>query len=118
MTGSTRQFSDQELHDICSISDMISCECPAYLVGLLREVRKFRYYTASCPQDEPEAREIHQWLEGETLRIEQLMAEIIYEFMQREDLLDESGQLVRSRLADRAYQAALKQFSSPTNSPA
>jgi hypothetical protein len=109
MTATTPQFSDEELQEICNISDIISCECPAYLVGLLREVRKFRYYTASCPEDSPEAIVIHQWLEGEILRIEQMMSKTIYEFMQREDLLDENGQLVPRRLAQRTYQAALKQ---------
>lgn len=109
MTAFIPQFSDEELQEICNISDVISCECPAYLVGLLREVRKFREYTASCPQDEPQAIEIHQWLAGETLRIDRLMSEIIYEFMQRESLLDANGQLVLKRLADRTYAAALRQ---------
>lgn len=109
MTASIPQFSDEELQEICNISDVISCECPAYLVGLLREVRKFREYTANCPQEEPQAIEIHQWLAGETLRIDRLMSEIIYEFMQRENLLDENGQLVLKWLSDRTYAAALKQ---------
>jgi hypothetical protein len=112
MTAITPQFSDEELQEICNISDVISCECPAYLVGLLREVRKFRYYTANCPKEEPQALEVHQWLEGETLHVERLMSEIIYKFMQREGLLDENGQLVPRLLADRAYQAAIKQHDS------
>ena len=103
------EFSDEQLFKICEISDGIVCECPAYLVGLLRETRKFRNYTKTCAEQLPESIETHEWLSEEALRVERLLSKIIFEFMRREHLLDEHEQLDLKKLAQLSYTAALRQ---------
>jgi len=109
MTLSTPEFSDQQLENICETANIIACECPAYLVWLLREVRKFRRYTVECINRFPEDAENHRWLDGQAIRVEALLSEIIFEFMEREELLNDQRQLDLEKLAQRSYIAALRQ---------
>lgn len=110
MAFSTPELSDDQLITICENANVIACECPAYLVGLLQKVRKFRHYTAECVEQMPEEVEVHNWLSEQALQVEALLTRIIFEFMQREDLLDEQQQLDITKLAQRSHQAALRQL--------
>lgn len=109
MESCVPRFSDELLLKICEVSDEIACECPAYLVGLLREVRKFRNYTMNCKQQLPEEIATHEWLAEQSLEVESLLSNILQEFMRREDLLNEADELDLSKLAQRSYEAALRQ---------
>jgi hypothetical protein len=109
MNACVPQFSDELLLKICEVSDQIDCECPAYLVGLLREVRKFRNYTTNCKVQLPEEIATHEWLAEEALQVEFLLSKIVHEFMRRENLLNEADELDLDKLARRSYQAALRQ---------
>lgn len=104
------EFSDDQLLVICEIADVIACECPARLVGLLREVRKFRQYTLSCIEKWPESTEMHEWLAGEIAGIEDQLTTVMYEFMAKENLLNEQGYLDMDRLAELSYEASLRQL--------
>lgn len=104
-------LSDEQLVNICEIANVIACECPAYLVSLLQEVRKFRHYTAECVEMFPEDEANHLWLGSQAVKIENLLSQIILEFMQRENLLDESDQLNLDALARRNHLAALREMS-------
>jgi hypothetical protein len=105
------EFSDEQLLAICEIADVIACECPARLVGLLRDVRKFREYTLGCIEKWPESAEMHRWLATEISHLEQQLADTMYEFMAKEDLLDDQGQLDVERLSQVSYEASLRQIS-------
>lgn len=105
------EFSDEQLLIICETADVIACECPARLVGLLREVRRFRQYTLGCIEKWPESIEIHEWLASRVSDLEAELAKVLYEFMAKEDLLDEQGQLDMDRFAERSYEASLRQLS-------
>jgi hypothetical protein len=104
----TPEFSDDMLLTICEVANVVACECPAHLVGLLRQIRQFRYYTLECIDRFPEDEQTHQWLSEQILQIEARLSQLIFEFMQREDLLDEQQKLDFDRLAERSYQASLR----------
>lgn len=107
----TPEFSDDQLLVICEIADVIACECPARLVGLLREVRKFHQYTLGCIEKWPESADMHEWLAGKIKELESELADVMYEFMAKEDLLDEQGNLDIDRLSERSYEVSLRQIS-------
>lgn len=103
-------FSDEQLRVICEAANVIACECPAHLVDLLRRVRKFRRYTREdCLMLVPEAAETHYWLSDQILQIEAALIQVLIEFMQREQLLDDRQQVDIAKLADRNLQSVLRQ---------
>ena len=105
----TIQLTDAQLEELCESANVIACECPGYLVGLLRQVRKFRSYTADCMTQFPEETETHQWLSNQVLQVEQKLMQTLFEFMQREDLLDGCHAIDLDKLGQRSRQAALRQ---------
>jgi hypothetical protein len=104
------QFSEEQLIAICENANVIACECPARLVDLLQKVRKFRRYTFECMEQYPDEIEIHQWLDRQVQQIELRLSEVMLEFMQKENLMDEQNQLDLEKLAQRSYQAAIRQL--------
>lgn len=101
------ELSDEQLYAICQAADVIACECPAYLVRLLQEVREFKRYTNDCIEQFPEDADAHHWLSSRVTQVESLLALTIFEFLHKENLLDESHQLNLQRLAERNRQIAL-----------
>jgi len=102
--------SDETLRKICEAADVIACECPGYLVRLLRQIRTFRNYTHSCIENFPEDKETHLWLCERAEQWEQQVYQTIVELMQRENLLNGTGELSLTLLHDRATSIALKQI--------
>lgn len=103
----TSNFSNEQLIAICEILDGITCECPGYLVKLLREIKKFRQYTLTCVEQFPESAETHHWLSDRAAQLESLLSETMAEFLHKEDLLDDHAQLSLPKLSDRVQAAAL-----------
>jgi hypothetical protein len=103
-TSSSEVLSDENLISICEAIDALACQCPGYLVRLLREVKKFHRYTQGCIEKFPEETETHYWLMDRANTVEQLLSETIMELLQKEDLLDEHGQICFKALSDRAQQ--------------
>lgn len=112
-SSNSTNFSDEELHLICEYADVIACQCPAYLVTILRSVKKFRHYTINCIEKFPDEAEIHSWLSEEVLQIESRLAQTVFEFMQREQLLDEENQLDLEAMRQRNRSALLEQLEPP-----
>lgn len=110
MLSAAPNFSDEQLQTICETADVIACECPAHLVDLLRRVRRFRRYTREdCLELVPEEAETHYWLSDQVLQVETALAQILLEFMQREQLFDDRQQIDLAKLAQRNLNAALRQ---------
>lgn len=110
MQSRTPDLSDEQLQVICELANVIACECPAHLVDLLRRVRRFRRYTGEdCLELVPEAAETHHWLSDQILQIEASLVQVLTEFMQREQLLDNHQQVDLAKLADRNLQAVFRQ---------
>lgn len=103
-------FSDKPLQTICELSNMIACECPAYLADLLRHVRRFRrYIQIDCLELVPEETGTHAWLSDQILQIEASLSLVLLEFMERGQLLDDCQQVDSAKLAQHQQQAALRQ---------
>lgn len=100
---------DEQLTAICEAVQVIACDCPGYLARLLQGMREFKHYTESCIQQYPEDAATHQWLSEQIQESERLVSEIIFELLQREQLIDESNQLHLGQLAARARAIALQQ---------
>lgn len=105
---SDSRLSDELLLAICESVNVIACECPGYLVKLLREVKKFRLYTQSCKEHFPENADVHDWLGKQITSVESLLTLTMIEFLHKEELLDEKGRLNSDALLDRVRLASLK----------
>ena len=105
----SQQFSDEQLLAICEAADVIACQCPSYLVHLLKEVKEFHRYTAECIQTSPEDASIHDWLSNRAAQMELMLSQTIFELLQRENLIDEQNNLDLHKMAERARAIALRQ---------
>jgi len=56
----------------------------------------------------PETAETHHWLSDQLLPLEAALAQVLTEFLQREQLLDEQPQVDLVKLSQRNRQAALR----------
>jgi hypothetical protein len=103
-------LSDEGLLELCRAAEVIACECPGYLARILRQVRTFQNYTTNCIDQFPEDAETHLWLAERAGQVEKLLFQTMVELMQKEQLIDESGQILLDKLSDRAREIALKQI--------
>lgn len=101
------EFSDEQLIALCEAADVIACECPSYLVRLLHEVREFRRYTGECIENFPEDTATHIWLSNRAAQVEMLLSVTIWEFLQKENLLDHQNKLNLDRLSERSRKLAV-----------
>ncbi|QZZ20864.1 hypothetical protein J5X98_27295 [Leptothermofonsia sichuanensis E412] len=109
-------LSDESLLEICKAADVIACECPGYLARILRQVRTFRQYTLGCIDQFPQDRETHLWLAQRAEQLEKILWDTTVELMYKEELIDDSQQILLNKLSARARETALKQIGqSPDN---
>lgn len=109
-------LSDESLLEICKAADVIACECPGYLARILRQVRAFRQYTLGCIDQFPHDRETHLWLAQRAEQLEKILWDTTVELMYKEELIDDSQQILLNKLSARAREIALKQIGqSPDN---
>lgn len=104
------EFSDEHLLAISEAADVIACECPSYLVRLLKEVREFKKYTSDCMERFPADAATHHWLASRANQVELLLSVTIYELLQKEQLIDEDNHLNLKRLSERNREIALAQI--------
>jgi hypothetical protein len=111
------KLSEEQLAAICEAADVIACQCPSYLVRLLQEVREFHRYTNECIQTFPDDANIHDWLAGRAAQLELFLSQVIFELLQREQLLDGDNNLCLAQLNERARSLALQQMSLQSATP-
>ncbi|HEY9859273.1 MAG TPA: hypothetical protein V6D16_07190 [Candidatus Obscuribacterales bacterium] len=105
----SQQLSDEQLSAICEAADVIACQCPSYLVHLLKEVKEFHRYTEDCIQTSPEDASVHDWLGSRAAQLELMLSQTIFELLQRENLIDDQNNLDLGKMAERARAIALRQ---------
>ena len=105
------ELSEEQLIAISEAADVIACQCPSYLVRLLQEVREFHRYTNECIQTFPDDAQIHDWLAGRAAQLELFLSQVIFELLQREQLLDGDNNLCLTQLNERARSLAMQQMS-------
>ncbi|MBD2097315.1 hypothetical protein H6F90_19640 [Trichocoleus sp. FACHB-591] len=105
----SQQFSDEQLLAICEAADVIACQCPSYLVHLLKEVKEFHRYTHECIQTSPQDASTHDWLSAQAAQVETMLSHIIFELLQRENLIDEQNNLDLGKMAERSRAIAVQQ---------
>ena len=111
------ELSEAQLIAICEAADVIACQCPSYLVRLLQEVREFHRYTNECIQTFPDDARIHDWLGGRAAQLELFLSQVIFELLQREQLLDGDNNLCLAQLNERARSLALQQMNLQAETP-
>lgn len=104
-------FSDEQLLSVCETSDLLACECPARLAGLLWEARTFYRYTTDCGNRFPEEAEEHYQLGEKIRQVDALLSQILAEFLQSKDLLDDHQQIDLKLLRERQLQAVSQNLS-------
>jgi hypothetical protein len=104
------EFPDEHLVAISDAADMIACECPSYLVRLLKEVREFRRYTTECIERFPNDTATHEWLASRANQVEVLLSLTIYELLEKENLVENYNQLNLKRLSERNRAIALEEI--------
>jgi hypothetical protein len=102
-------LSEDALLEICRAAQVIACECPGYLARLLRQVRTFRTYTATCIDQFPADAETHLWLIDQAALVEDIILQTMIELMKKENLIDDAQQVSLDRLSERAREIILKQ---------
>jgi hypothetical protein len=105
----SQQLSEEQLWAICEAADVIACQCPSYLVRLLREVKEFHRYTQECTQTSPQDISTHDWLSAQATQMEMMLSQTIFELLQRENLIDEQNNLDLEKMAERSRSIALRQ---------
>ncbi len=103
-------LSDEALLEICKAAEVIACECPGYLARVLRQVRAFRHYTTACIEQFPADAETHRWLAEQADQVETILWQTMVELMRKEQLIDDSEQILLDKLSERAREIALKQL--------
>jgi hypothetical protein len=103
-------LTDDALLEICKAAEVIACECPGYLARILRQVRTFRQYTLGCIEQFPQDAETHLWLAERAEQLEKILWETTVELMYKEQLIDDSQQVLLDKLSERARETALKQL--------
>ena len=98
----SQQFSDEQLLAICEAADVIACQCPSYLVHLLKEVKEFHRYTKDCIETSPGDASLHDWLSSRAAQLELLLSQTIFELLQRENLIDDQNNLDLDKMAERS----------------
>lgn len=103
-------LTDDALLEICKAAEVIACECPGYLARILRQVRTFRQYTLGCIEQFPQDAETHLWLAERAEQLEKILWDTTVELMYKEELIDDSQQVLLDKLSERARETALKQL--------
>lgn len=104
------ELSDAALIAICRAAEVIACECPGYLARILRQVRVFRDYTTNCIEQFPADTETHEWLAGRASQVEEILFQTMIELMQKEELINDSHQILLDKISERARDTILKQI--------
>lgn len=107
-------FSDEQLMSICETSDVVACDCPVRLAGLLWEARTFYQHTMDCIDRCPEEISSHRSLGEKILQVDSLLSQILGEFLQEKGLLTDQQQINLRLLKQRQVQAILKQYDNRT----
>ncbi|WP_421658044.1 hypothetical protein [Leptothermofonsia sp. ETS-13] len=103
-------LSDETLLEICKAAEVIACECPGYVARILRQVRAFRYYTTGCIEQFPADAETHHWLAKQAEQVETILWQTMVELMRKEQLIDDSEQILLDKLSERAREISLRQL--------
>ena len=94
------QISEKAVEELKKHSDMIECECPARLMEILEEVRKFTKYTESCIKKYPEDKATHKWLKSSSMNIDQLLSTTLIQLARYEGFINEDNEIVDRDIED------------------
>lgn len=78
-----------DVSEILTRSEDLACSCPQEMVKILRAVRGLIDQQRTCLLNNPSGVVVHTWLTGEGLQLEQTVARILGELLQREGILGE-----------------------------
>lgn len=75
-------------------ADMLECECPHHLLGILEQVRAFEKYTTECIARFPEDAGTHQWLLNAAFNIDTLLSATVVQLARIEGFVDAKNELI------------------------
>ncbi len=81
-----RQFTNEALARIATLSTAVQCECPHHLVELIRSLAAFETYSAECKVSSPKDTALHAALEATTAHARMLMERALAQVVEAEKL--------------------------------
>ena len=87
-------IQEDALNELAKYTDLIECECPNHLMAILKQVREFSAYTASCITKYPKDAPTHKWLLGAAGNLDSLLSNTIVQLARMEGFIDEGNKFV------------------------
>ena len=81
-----RLFDDATLVELAKLSTSVECECPHHLVGIIRTLNDFEFYSANCEHRHADDASLHAMLRIATAQARALMERALIEVAELEDL--------------------------------
>ncbi len=81
-----RMFDDDALLEIARRSTTVDCECPHHLVGIIRTLNEFEFYSAHCEHGGTDDAVLHAMLRASTAQARALMERALVEVAVLEEI--------------------------------
>lgn len=82
----SRMFDDAALVEIAGLTTSVGCECPHHLVGIIRTLNDFEFYSASCEHHNANDAAVHAMLRTRTAQARASMERALVDVAQLEGL--------------------------------
>lgn len=87
-------LTPEAMTELKKYADLIECECPTHLMGILAQVREFHDYTTECITKYPEDAATHRWLQKSAKNIDAMLSNTIIQLARIEGFINEENQFV------------------------
>lgn len=81
-----RMFEDAALLEIARRTTTVDCECPHHLVGIIRTLNEFEFYSANCEHRGADEAALHAMLRASTAQARAVMERALVEVAAFEDM--------------------------------
>jgi len=94
------QISEEAIEELRQHADMIECECPSKLMGILENVRAFEKYTEQCIEKYPDDKATHKWLKSSAVNLDQLISTTLIQLARIEGFINENNEIIDRDTSD------------------
>jgi len=87
-------LNQDALNELAKNVDMIECQCPSYLMDILKRVREFNEYTTECITKYPDDAATHMWLQTSAKNIDAMLSNTIIQLARLEGFIDDKNNFI------------------------
>jgi hypothetical protein len=95
LINSSGIFRPEAIEKIKLHASDVECECPTYLLDILKAVNTFQEYQTTCLISDLKEREIHEWLLEKGHEVEVMISQVIIDLMIKEKFVDENFKFLK-----------------------